>query len=116
MVVKMLMDITMASALFLLLLLVPGSGARYLSGGAVETQPGLTATNGISPVPTEAPGLNGIPKELRKRIIQSTIYPPPPNWCGMLDGDYREFLTFNYFFHLTIILSLSNLTILKRIY
>lgn len=114
MAIKMLMDITMAYALFLLLLLIPETVARYLSGGAVETQPGLTATNGISPVPTEAPGLNGIPKELRKRAIQSFIYPPPPNWCGMVDGDYREFLSSNYFFYLIIILSLSNLAIFKE--
>lgn len=91
MAVKGLMDIIMTLALFLLLWLLPTTGARYLSGGAVETHPGLTAINGISPVPTEAPGLNGIPKELRKRAIQTFLASPPSNWCGFVDGDYREF-------------------------
>lgn len=81
----------MTSALFLLLLLVPATGARYLSGEASETRTGVTATDGVSPHPTEAPGLNGIPKELRNRAIQPTLSSPPANWCGFIDGDYREF-------------------------
>lgn len=89
--VRRLMDITMTLALFLLLWLLPATGARYLSGGATETPPGFTATDGISPVPTEAPGLNGIPMELRKRAIQTFLTSPPSNWCGFFDGDYREF-------------------------
>lgn len=91
MAVKKSIDITEISALFLLLLLVPATGARYLSGEAIETQTSVTATDGISPVPTEAPGWNGIPKELRNRAIQPTLASPPSNWCGFVDGDYREF-------------------------
>lgn len=85
------MDITMTPALFLLLSLVSGTDARYLSGGAIETQPGVPAIDGISPVPTEAPGPNGISKELRNRAIQTFLASPPSNWCGFIDGDYREF-------------------------
>lgn len=85
------MDMAMISALFLVLLPVPVACLRFLSGSALETQPGITAIDGISPVPTEAPGLNGIPKELRKRALQTFIDPPPANWCGFVDGDYREF-------------------------
>lgn len=91
MAAKKLTTITMASALFLLLLLVPASGARYLSGQAIETQPGIVAIDGISPVPTEALGLNGIPKELRIRApVQTFIETPPSSWCGFIDGNYRK--------------------------
>ncbi|KAL8767692.1 MAG: hypothetical protein Q9209_005872 [Squamulea sp. 1 TL-2023] len=44
---------------------------------------------GVSPRPTEAPGLNGIPRELFRRQ-QDVIYPPPPNWCGFISGNYRN--------------------------
>lgn len=86
----------MTSALFFrfvnfLLLPLPGTDARYLSGSAFETQAGIMATDGISPVSTRAPSLNEIPVEVQKRAIQTLIYPPPPNWCGFVDGDYREF-------------------------
>ena len=99
MAVKWLMDITMISALILLLLFVPTTSARYLSGEAIETQPGITAMDGISPVPTEAPGLNGIPKELRKRATQTSTITSLPTWCGSIHGDDREFffLRFDYF-------------------
>lgn len=90
----------MTSSLFLLLLLVSATSARYLSGRAIETQAGNMPMNGVSPVPTEAPGFNGIPKELRKRVIQNFIDPPPASWCGMIDGDYREFRASIKFFHL----------------
>lgn len=46
---------------------------------------GLMASVGISPLPTEAPGLNGIPKELKPRQ-NALIYPPPNNWCGLIGG------------------------------
>lgn len=91
MAAKKLTTITMASALFLLLLLVPASGARYLSEQAIETQPGIVAIDGISPVPTEALGLNGIPKELRIRApVQTFIETPPSSWCGFINGNYRK--------------------------
>lgn len=73
------MYITMNSSLFFLLLLVPATGARYVSGGAIETHAGVIPMDGVSPVPTEAPSFDGIPKELRKRDI-------PSSWCGMIDG------------------------------
>ena len=50
----------MASSFFLLLLLVPATSARYVSGEATETQAGIMPMDGVSPVPTE---LNGIPKD-----------------------------------------------------
>lgn len=53
---------------------------------AMETPLGLMATAGMSPRPTEAPGLKGLPKELVRRA--NVQYPPPPNWCGFIDGDY----------------------------
>lgn len=78
MAAKRLMDITMISSLFLLL------HAGYVSGGAIKTDAGIIPIDGVSPVPTEAPGLNGIPSELRRRAVTS------PNWCGLIDGDDRE--------------------------
>lgn len=56
--------------------------------GAMETPMGIMATAGMSPRPTEAPGLNGLPKELVRRA--NVQYPPPPNWCGFVDGLYSE--------------------------
>ena len=53
--------------------------------GPMETPMGLMATAGISPIPTEAPGLSGIPKELKPRQ-NALIYPPPNNWCGLVEG------------------------------
>ena len=76
MVFRRLMDITITSALIFPLLFVSTIGVRYLSGEAIETQPGITAVGGISPVPTQAMGLNGIPKELWKRTID--YFDPPP--------------------------------------
>lgn len=57
-----------------------------LSMGPMPTPMGLMASAGMSPRPTEAPGSNGIPLELRKR--QAVQYPPPENWCGFVEGDY----------------------------
>ncbi|KAL8806090.1 MAG: hypothetical protein Q9200_005170 [Gallowayella weberi] len=45
----------------------------------LPTPQGYLFHAGVSPRPTGAPGLNGIPKELVKRQ-QDVIYPPPPNW------------------------------------
>lgn len=56
-----------------------------MTGGAIETQAGIMPMDGVSPVPTEAPGLNGIPNELQRRAIASV------NWCGLIDGKPREF-------------------------
>ncbi|KAL8916973.1 MAG: hypothetical protein Q9208_008228 [Pyrenodesmia sp. 3 TL-2023] len=53
----------------------------------LPTPRGLLADAGVSPRPTDAPGINGIPKELRRRQ-QDVQYPPPDNWCGLVEGDY----------------------------
>ena len=58
--------------------------------GPMETPIGLMATAGISPRPTEAPGLNGIPKELKPRQ-QALAYPPPVEWCGLIEGLTGQF-------------------------
>lgn len=55
----------------------------------LPTPQGYLFYAGVSPRPTEAPGLNGIPKELVRRE-QDVIYPPPPSWCGFINGDYGE--------------------------
>lgn len=56
--------------------------------GPMPTPMGLMATAGMSPRPTEAPGLGGIPQELRRR--QDVQYPPPANWCGFVNGLYGQ--------------------------
>lgn len=53
--------------------------------GPAPTPTGLMAQVGMSPWPTEAPGLNGIPKELLRR--QQVPFPPPLNWCGFVNGN-----------------------------
>lgn len=52
----------------------------------MPTPMGLVAMAGVSPRPTEAPGLNGMPRELVKRVL----FPPPDNWCGFINGFYGE--------------------------
>ncbi|CAF9909933.1 MAG: hypothetical protein ALECFALPRED_006112 [Alectoria fallacina] len=56
--------------------------------GPMPTPVGLMAIAGVSPRPTEAPGLNGIPQELLRR--QDVQYPPPANWCGFVNGIYDD--------------------------
>jgi hypothetical protein len=51
----------------------------------METPVGLMATAGISPRPTQAPGLDDVPKELKPRQ-QALMYPPPNEWCGLIEG------------------------------
>ena len=46
--------------------------------GPMPTPMGLMASAGMSPRPTDAPGSNGVPVELRRR--QNVDYPPPLNW------------------------------------
>lgn len=53
--------------------------------GPIETPVGLMATAGISPRPTQGPGLDGIPRELKARQ-QALRYPPPDEWCGLVEG------------------------------
>lgn len=76
----------MTSLLFILLLISPATRARYsyMSGRAIETKTGVIPMDGVSPVPTEAPGSNGIAKELRKRDSPQSV-------CGLIDGDPRKF-------------------------
>ena len=57
---------------------------------AVETPMGLMANAGMSPRPTEAPGLNGMPKELLRRQNTNYVFPPPDNWCGFIEGSYGQ--------------------------
>ncbi|KAL8689414.1 MAG: hypothetical protein Q9218_004914 [Villophora microphyllina] len=58
----------------------------------LPTPQGVLAEAGWTPRPTEAPGLNGVPKELMRRQ-QNVIFPPPANWCGFIDGDYYNRLS-----------------------
>lgn len=78
----------MTSLLFFLMLISPATRARYsyMSGRAMETKSdsGFIPMEGVSPVPTEAPGLNGIAKGLRKRDNPQSV-------CGLIDGDPRKF-------------------------
>ncbi len=53
---------------------------------AVETPMGVMASVGFSPLPTEAPGLGLIPRELLRKQ-ESVPYPPPKNWCGFVGGN-----------------------------
>ncbi|KAL9628397.1 MAG: hypothetical protein Q9204_005911 [Flavoplaca sp. TL-2023a] len=55
----------------------------------LPTPQGYLRQAGVSPRPTEAPGLNGIPNELLRRQ-EDIIYPPPAGWCGFITGDYRS--------------------------
>lgn len=56
--------------------------------GPQVTPAGLVAVDGVSPRPTQAPGWDGLPVELRKRGAGQYVYPPPPNWCGFINGHY----------------------------
>lgn len=56
--------------------------------GPMPTPMGLMASAGMSPRPTDAPGSNGVPVELRRR--QNVQYPPPDNWCGFVEGHYGQ--------------------------
>lgn len=94
MAVETTMEITMALGSFfrfisLVLLLVPATGARYLTEGASTTSSGLMPMDGTSPRPTRAPDWNRGLNDLRRRA-DSIISPAPSNWCGLIDGDYSE--------------------------
>ena len=73
-----------ASLFFRIAIAIPGA-MPWL--GPAPTPMSLMATAGMSPRPTEAPGLNGIPRELRRRQNHYQ-YPPPPNWCGFVNSLY----------------------------
>ncbi|KAI4134081.1 MAG: hypothetical protein LQ347_001815 [Umbilicaria vellea] len=55
------------------------------------TSVNVMASAGISLRPTEAPGLNGIPKELLRRQVSQLPSTPPDNWCGFITGDPSEY-------------------------
>ncbi|KAL8689161.1 MAG: hypothetical protein Q9224_004707 [Gallowayella concinna] len=77
--------------IFNVVILAPSLFGSTLAVPWVEPLPtpqGYLFNAGVSPRPTEAPGLNGIPRELVRRQ-QDVIYPPPPNWCGFINGDYN---------------------------
>lgn len=73
-----------ASTFIYTLCLLEMASAMTWSGPQL-TPVGLMAMDGMSPRPTQAPGWDGLPGELRKRDYQ---YPPPLNWCGFVTGDY----------------------------
>ena len=79
------MALIYASLLFHIAVAMPGAMPWM---GPMPTPMGIMASAGMSPRPTDAPGSNGIPIELRKR--QNVEFPPPANWCGLVDGDYGE--------------------------
>ena len=56
----------------------------------METPIGIMATAGMSPRPTEAPNLRGIPKELMPR--GNLQFPPPVNWCGFIEGEASKLI------------------------
>ena len=64
----------------------------------METPIGVMATAGMSPRPTEAPGLRGIPKELMPR--GNVPFPPPVNWCGFVEGDSSELIVISIIYGL----------------
>lgn len=80
------LSIFYSSLLFHIAIAMPGA-MPWL--GPAPTPMSLMATAGMSPQPTEPPGLNGIPRELRRRQNQYQ-YPPPPNWCGFVDSLYDD--------------------------
>lgn len=79
------------SSLFLCLsLFLPITTAMpWLEPSATPT--GVMASVGMSLLPTEAPGFNGIPKELLRRQTTQLPYHPPDNWCGFVNGDPGEY-------------------------
>ena len=79
------MALLYASWLFNVAIAMPGAMPWM---GPMPTPMGLMASAGMSPRPTEAPGSNGVPIELRKR--GNVPYPPPPNWCGFVGGFYSQ--------------------------
>ena len=82
----------MASSLLLLSLVYSFLRTCYAVPwiGAMETPIGIMATAGMSPRPTEAPNLGGVPKELMRR--GNLQYPPPVNWCGLIGGQPGELI------------------------
>ena len=52
--------------------------------GPAQTRVDRWPLDGFSPLPTQSPGLNGLPRELAKRAADFTL---PPNYCGFVDGD-----------------------------
>ncbi|WEW57062.1 hypothetical protein PRK78_002521 [Emydomyces testavorans] len=60
-----------------------------------ETPIGLMAAIGMSPKPTDPPGLpRGLPRELMPRQQKTTLpLPPPGYYCGLVNGDPANLLT-----------------------
>ncbi|EEP81437.1 predicted protein [Uncinocarpus reesii 1704] len=60
-----------------------------------ETPIGLMAAVGMSPRPTDPPGVPaGFPRELVPRQRRSSLpFPPPGYYCGLVDGDTDNLLT-----------------------
>ncbi|MCJ1259923.1 hypothetical protein MMC24_007762 [Lignoscripta atroalba] len=58
----------------------------------VATPTGVMAQVGISLLPTQAPGLGNIPKELLRKQADLP-FPPPVNWCGFVNGQSDDILS-----------------------
>src|SRR5438876_1232863 len=69
------------------LLTLGGADAASMMVLPQETLVGFMAPMGVSPRPTDPPGLPaGIPKELARRATTLPI-PPPGFYCGLVNGD-----------------------------
>ena len=81
----------MARYLFTLVIaLLSLGGADALSNMVLpqETPVGLMAAMGMSPRPTNPPGVpEGIPRELARRQSSMLPYPPPGYYCGLVNSD-----------------------------
>lgn len=86
--VAMALSTTLLLALLPLARAIPGAVPTWI--GPMPTPEGLIDTDGISPLPTPAPGWGAIPLELRRRQNTQIPFPPPDNWCGFVDGDPSE--------------------------
>lgn len=77
-----------SASIFIKTLCLLEMGYAMIWSGPKVTPAGLMAINGVSPRPTQAPGWNAVPGDLRKRAAGQYQYPPPPNWCGFIGGYY----------------------------
>ena len=77
----------LATFISLFLIMTPSASAVVRLQVAPPTQIASLIMNGVSPRPTDPPGSNGVPRELLRRAT-AIQFPPPPNWCGFVTGDY----------------------------
>lgn len=79
----------LATFIISFLIMTPSASAMVRLQAAPPTPIASLIMNGISPRPTDPPGSNGVPRELLRRAT-AIQFPPPPNWCGFVTGDYSE--------------------------